>query len=319
MDLKDFLDASSGVFIDKTSIKFVLENNTEPDSFIEKIVANKSDVVFFIYDITSSVTDLLDDNNVKYVKTNGVDKENNYYDIFKTSFDGVNVQIYASEDVNEIPKLFEDFEAFGFNYHDREFQKYNKENNLYDSLNQSDIIELSKKFLSTNSFANSSTNSSTNKTNMLEQVKNKTVSRVSKAGTNVLARKTVKLISEKFVQLLRAKEVDNFIIQLIEGFLSTKTGQNVFGLLIGLAAEYAAKKLPFTALKNKRVEAVIEAVQDNCTTELMDIATTEIFTFVMPLLADVMKEFPVEAVRVEDSESSEESESEAKPKRKARR
>jgi hypothetical protein len=39
----------------------------------------------------------------------------------------------------------------------------------------------------------------------------------------------------------------------------------------------------------------------------------------MPLLADVMKEFPVEAVRVEDSESSEEPESEAKPKRKARR
>lgn len=143
---------------------------------------------------------------------------------------------------------------------------------------------------------------------MIDKIVKKTKTRVVKAAYRTAARKTVLKAQELLIKALKARKVDNFVIQFVESFLKTKTGRNAFGLILGLSAEYAADKLPIAFFKDERFGSLFEALQDECSTELMDVVVTEAMSFALPLLSEVVRELPVEKTRIADKVTVEDDE-----------
>ena len=135
-------------------------------------------------------------------------------------------------------------------------------------------------------------------------IKNKAKERLTKGTYRVLARKSIKKAQELLLSTLRKKGIDSIVIVFVESFLSTDVGRNAFGLVLGLAAEYAADKIPFPMLKDERISSLIETIQDESTTDLLDIAATELMSFAGPLLMEIVKELPTEKVVAQIDESA---------------
>jgi hypothetical protein len=122
--------------------------------------------------------------------------------------------------------------------------------------------------------------------------------RFEKAAYRSASRQMINGISKVIVKIAEQKGMDSFTTQAVGKFFDTELGEALIGAIIGVGIPYIPK-----INKDKRALKLAEEFQIESMATVTDTVLNEIFTYILPVVSEVLNTLPI---RVENESEEEE-------------